>query len=143
MGHTNQDHENVAVGWAPPTIMAGEVGNAHPTHGVFNRFIGVKVYCRMKHRIQILILIILLVSLTSLLCNEPSHAEDKAEEEKKISVEKTEVIGVLERPAVIFPVRWKYPEGQPLKTLTTERSFKEEIFEFIDMETINQEGLWE
>ncbi len=70
------------------------------------------------------------------------HAEDK-EEEKKIMIEKTEVIGVLERPAVIFPVRWKYPKGQPAKTLTPERSFKEEIFELIDMETIRQEGLWE
>ena len=97
----------------------------------------------MKRRIHNIILIILLVSLISLLCNKPSYAEDKAEEEKKIAIEKTDVFGVLERPSVIFPVRWKYPEGQPLKTLTTERSFKEEIFEFIDMETINQEGLWE
>jgi len=97
----------------------------------------------MKYGIHILILTLLLVSLTSLLSNETSYAEDKAEEEKKITVEKTEVFGVLERPAVIFPVRWKYPEWQPLKTLPSDRSFKKEIFEFIDMETINQEGLWE
>ncbi len=96
---------------------------------------------RMKYRIDIIILTVLLVCLISLLC-KISYAEDK-EEEKKITIEKTEVIGVLERPAVIFPVRWKYPEGQPAKTLTPERSFKEEIFELIDLETIRQEGLWE
>ena len=97
----------------------------------------------MKHRIHNIILTICLIFLISLLCNETTYAEEKTEEDKKISVEKTQVFGVLERPAVIFPVRWKNPEGLPLKTIPSERSFKEEIFEFIDMETINQEGLWE
>lgn len=97
----------------------------------------------MKHRIHIIILTVLHIFLISSLCNELSYAEDKTEEEKKISVEKTQVFGVLEKPAVIFPVRWKYPEGVPLKTLPSDRSFKDEIFEFIDMEIINQEGLWE
>ena len=97
----------------------------------------------MKNRAHVFILTVWFVFLISLLSNETTYAEDKAEEEKKITVEKTEVFGVLERPAVIFPVRWKYPEWQPLKTLPSDRSFKKEIFEFIDMETINQEGLWE
>ncbi|OHE57314.1 MAG: hypothetical protein A2Z47_02985 [Thermodesulfovibrio sp. RBG_19FT_COMBO_42_12] len=97
----------------------------------------------MKHRIQIITQTILLVFLISFLSINTSYAEEKTEEDKKISVEKTQVFGVLERPAVIFPVRWKNPEGLPLKTIPSERSFKEEIFEFIDMETINQEGLWE
>jgi len=85
----------------------------------------------------------LFIFLICILCSGNSYAEDKTEEEKKISVEKTQVFGVLEKPAVIFPVRWKNPEGQPLKTLPYDRSFKEEIFEFIDMGIINQEGLWE
>ena len=91
---------------------------------------------------HIMMLTALLIVLISLLCNGTSYAEDK-EEEKKITIEKTEVLGVLERPAVIFPVRWKYPEGHAAKTVILERSFEEEIFEFIDMETIRQEDLWE
>jgi len=93
-------------------------------------------------KIHIMMLTALLIVLISLLCNSTSYAEDK-EEEKKITIEKTEVLGVLERPAVIFPVRWKYPEGHAAKTVILERSFEEEIFEFIDMETIRQEDLWE
>ena len=93
-------------------------------------------------KIHIIILTALLIVLISLLCNGTSYAEDK-EEEKKITIEKTEVLGVLERPAVIFPVRWKYPEEHAAKTMILKRSFKEEIFEFVDMETIRQEGLWE
>lgn len=85
-------------------------------------------------------LTVLLVFLISLLCNKISYAEDK--EDKKITIEKTEVVGVLEKPAVIFPVRWKNPEGQTAKALIPERSFKEEIFELMDMETIRQEGQW-
>lgn len=87
------------------------------------------------------IIILVIVTLISLTGNA-LHAEEK-EEEKKITIEKTEVLGVLERPAVIFPVRWKLPEGQPAKSVKLMRSFKEEIFEFIDMKTIRQEGLWE
>lgn len=92
--------------------------------------------CRVKI-IIILIMVILISFIGNIL-----YAEDK-EEEKKITIEKTEVLGVLERPAVIFPVRWKYPEGYAARTVILERSFKEEIFEFVDMETIRQEGLWE
>ena len=93
-------------------------------------------------KIHIIILTALLIVLISLLCNGTSYAEDK-EEEKKITIEKTEVLGVLERPAVIFPVRWKYHEGYAARTVILERRFEEEIFEFVDMETIRQEGLWE
>lgn len=96
----------------------------------------------MKEKITILTYTVLFAVLISLLCNTTSYAEDK-EEGKKIELEKTEVLGVLERPAVIFPVRWKYPEGNAAKTVIIGRSFKEEIFEFIDMETIKREGLWE
>ncbi len=67
------------------------------------------------------------------------HAEDNKEKEMKITIEKTAVIGVLEKPAVIFPIRWKLPEGQPARTITPERSFKREILEFTDTETIRQE----
>ncbi len=93
----------------------------------------------MKYIIHIIAVFVVFFSLS---CINTSYAEDK-EEEKKITIEKTEVLGVLERPAVIFPVRWKLPEGQPAKSVTLMRSFKEEIFEFIDMKTIRQEGLWE
>ena len=93
----------------------------------------------MKYIIHIIAVFVVFLSLSG---TNTSYAEDK-EEEKKITIEKTEVLGVLERPAVIFPVRWKSPEGQPAKSVTLMRSFKEEIFEFIDIETIRQEGLWE
>lgn len=93
----------------------------------------------MKYIIHIIAVFVVFLSLSGI---NTSYAEDK-EEEKKITIEKTEVLGVLERPAVIFPVRWKLPEGQPAKSVTLMRSFKEEIFEFIDMKTIRQEGLWE
>ena len=92
--------------------------------------------------IHIIILTATFIVLISLLCNNTSYAEDK-EEEKKITIEKTEVLGQLERPAVIFPVRWTYPEGRAAKTVILGRSFKEEIFELVDMETIKREGLWE
>lgn len=88
-----------------------------------------------------IILILIMVILISFIGNI-LYAEDK-EEEKKITIEKTEVLGQLERPAVIFPVRWTYPEGRAAKTVILGRSFKEEIFEFVDMETIRREGLWE
>lgn len=93
----------------------------------------------MKNLIQTIFLLVILICV---LCINTSYAEDK-EEEKKIIVEKTEILGVLERPAVIFPVRWKYPEGLMPGTLHSGRSFKKEILEFIDLETINEEGLWE
>ncbi len=98
--------------------------------GVRNAECGVKI-------IFILSVVILISFIGNIL-----YAEDK-EEEKKVTIEKTEVLGVLERPAVIFPVRWKYPEGNAGKTVIPGRSFKEEIFEFVDMETIKLEGLWE
>lgn len=94
------------------------------------------VECRVR-----IIIILLMVILISFMGNI-LYAEDK-EEEKKVTIEKTEVLGVLERPTVIFPVRWKYPEGHAAKTVILERSFREEIFEFVDIETIRQEGLWE
>ena len=93
-----------------------------------------------KCRVRI-VLILIMVILISFIGNI-LYAEDK-EEEKKITIEKTEVLGKLEQPAVIFPVRWTYPEGRAAKTVILGRSFKEEIFEFIDMETIKREGLWE
>ncbi len=97
-----------------------------------------RLYFRMKDGIHIIVMFIVLISF---LCINTSYAEEK-EADKKITIEKTEVLGVLEKPAVIFPVRWKNPEGKPAKTLTPERNFKDEIFEFIDMETIRQEGRW-
>jgi len=92
----------------------------------------------MKYIIHIIAVFVVFLSLSGI---NTSYAEDK-EEEKKITIEKTEVLGVLERPAVVFPVRWKSPEGHQAKSVTLMRSFKEEIFEFIDMKTISQEGRW-
>lgn len=99
----------------------------------------VSINCSLKIPVvawKTLILVLILFLFTGAVL----HAEDK-EEEKKITIEKTDVIGVLEKPAVIFPVRWKSPEGQPAKALTPERSFKKEIFELVDMDAIRQEGL--
>lgn len=68
------------------------------------------------------------------------YAETQKEEEKKIELEKIQILGVLERPSVIFPVRWKEPEAPGEKTYKLERSFKEEIFDFGDMDTIKKDN---
>ena len=99
--------------------------------------------CGMRNAEYITKTIIILMVITLISCTTNILFAEEKEEEKKITIEKTEVLGVLERPAVIFPVRWKSPEGQPAKSVTLMRSFKEEIFEFIDMKTIRQEGFWE
>ena len=90
---------------------------------------------------HIIILTALLIVLISLLCNGTSYAEDKRRKRRSR----------LKRPRCLefgtagsyFPVRWKYPEGYAARTVILERRFEEEIFEFVDMETIRQEGLWE
>lgn len=65
------------------------------------------------------------------------YAETQKEEEKKIELEKIQILGVLERPSVLFPVRWKDPEAPEEKMDKIERSFKEEIFDFGDVDSIN------
>ncbi len=64
------------------------------------------------------------------------YAEMQKEKEKKIELEKEEILGILERPNVVFPIRWKDPEGPEESLYKLQRSFKEEIFDFVDMETI-------
>ena len=82
-------------------------------------------------------IILLLAVAIIFLWGNTVYAEAKEEGERRIELEKTEIIGVLERPAAIFPVRWKDPEGPDEKTYTLKRSFKREIFEFVDMDSIN------
>ena len=48
----------------------------------------------------------------------------------------------MERPAVIFLYGGNILKDAA-RTVILERSFEEEIFELVDMETIRQEGLWE
>lgn len=62
------------------------------------------------------------------------YAEPQKEKDSKIQLEKEEIIGVLERPNVLFPVRWKDTEAPAEKSYELQRSFKEEIFDFVDME---------
>ncbi|HKZ57875.1 MAG: hypothetical protein A2Y48_03160 [Nitrospirae bacterium RIFCSPLOW2_12_42_9] len=66
------------------------------------------------------------------------YAEDN-KDENKIEFEKMEIIGVLERPAAIFPIRWKNPERPEEMTYELKRSFKEEIFDFLDMDAIEKQ----
>lgn len=94
---------------------------------------------RMR-KIYITALSALSIVLVLSLGNYISYAEEK-DEVKKIESEKTEVLGVLEKPAVVFPVRWKYPEGRTAKTVILERSFDAEIYEFVDMEKIAVAGI--
>ena len=61
-----------------------------------------------------------------------------AEKDKKIELEKEEIIGVLERPNVIFPIRWKDPDGPNEREYKLQRSFKEEIFDFVDMDSMKK-----
>jgi len=74
------------------------------------------------------------------LWGERVYAEPQKERDSKIQLEKEEILGVLERPNVLFPVRWKDTEAPQEKSYELQRSFKEEIFDFVDMEKI---GNWE
>lgn len=66
------------------------------------------------------------------------YAETQKEEEKKIELEKIQILGILERPSVLFPVRWKEPEAPEEKADKIERSFKEEIFDFGDVDNMGR-----
>ena len=60
------------------------------------------------------------------------------EKDRKIELEKEEIIGVLERPNVIFPIRWKDPDGTNERGYKLQRSFKEEISDFVDMDSMKK-----
>ncbi|MBI5406471.1 MAG: hypothetical protein HZA18_02090 [Nitrospirae bacterium] len=77
---------------------------------------------------------ILILSLWS----DRIYAEAQKEKDKRIELEKEEIVGILERPNVLFPIRWKDTEVPEERSYGLQRSFKEEIFEFVDMETIKR-----
>ena len=107
--------------------------------GKENRGETVKRECGVRsteYGLRIIVILVMLI-LTSFMGNI-LYAEVKGEGEKKIELEKTEIFGVLERPATIFPVRWKDPDGPEEKTYTLRRSFKREILEFVDMDSIDK-----
>lgn len=79
--------------------------------------------------------IFLCVFLLSLL-SDTVYAEPQKEKDSKIELEKEEIVGVLERPNVLFPIRWKDTEAPEEKPHGLQRSFKEEIFDFVDMEKL-------
>lgn len=66
------------------------------------------------------------------------YAEPQKEKDSKIQLEKEEILGILERPNVLFPIHWKDTEVPEEKSYKLQRSFKEEIFDFVDMETIKR-----
>lgn len=80
----------------------------------------------------ILLLSVLLLSLW----DNALYAEMEAQLEKKIELEKLQIFGVVERPNVVFPVRWKDPENPEERVYNFKRSFKEEIFDFVDVEDL-------
>ncbi len=66
------------------------------------------------------------------------YAEFPKEKDSKIELEKEEIVGVLERPNVIFPIRWKDTEAPEEQPRGLQRSFKEEIFDFVDRERMEK-----
>lgn len=83
-------------------------------------------------------LILILVScifLTLFLGGIPAYGTTKQinKKEETIKLEKEEIYGTLERPGVIFPVRWKSPEVIHERSYPLQRSFTEEIFEPLDL----------
>jgi len=66
------------------------------------------------------------------------YAEAQKEKDRRIELEKEEIVGILERPNVFFPIRWKETEAPEERPHELQRSFKEEIFDFVDMETIKR-----
>ena len=74
------------------------------------------------------------------LWSDTLFAEAQKQKDSKIELEKEDILGVLERPNVLFPIRWKDTEAPAEKSYELQRSFKEEIFDFVDRERI---GNWE
>ncbi len=72
------------------------------------------------------------------LWSDTLFAEAQKQKDSKIELEKEEILGVLERPNVLFPIRWKDTEAPTEKSYELQRSFKEEIFDFVDMERIKK-----
>lgn len=66
------------------------------------------------------------------------YAEAQKEKDRRIELEKEEIVGILERPNVFFPIRWKETEVPEERPHELQRSFKEEIFDFVDIETIKR-----
>jgi hypothetical protein len=66
------------------------------------------------------------------------YAEAQKEKDRRIELEKEEIVGILERPNVFFPIRWKETEAPEERPHKLQRSFKEEIFDFVDMERIKR-----
>lgn len=85
-----------------------------------------------KLRVVIVLSGIVILSLLSGIV----YAEEQKEEERKIELEKMQIFGVLERPNVIFPTRWKDPDAPEERIYKLKRSFKEEIMDFVDMDKI-------
>jgi len=70
------------------------------------------------------------------LWSDTLFAEAQKQKDSKIELEKEDILGVLERPNVLFPIRWKDTEAPAEKSYELQRSFKEEIFDFVDRERI-------
>jgi len=69
------------------------------------------------------------------------YADTQSEGERKIELEKIQILGVLERPKVLFPVRWKDPDPPKKEEDKIERGFREEIFDLWDVDTMVNEPM--
>ena len=87
-----------------------------------------------KLKMTVVLCGILILSLWS----DRIYAEAQKEKDRRIELEKEEIVGILERPNVLFPIRWKDTEVPEEKSYKLQRSFKEEIFDFVDMERIKR-----
>ncbi|MBI4714697.1 MAG: hypothetical protein HY760_01910 [Nitrospirae bacterium] len=65
----------------------------------------------------------------------PVWAEEPPPEEKKIRLEKVQIIGAVERPGTFYLVPWRAPDSQEKVNFEFSRDLKKEIFEFVDRES--------
>ncbi|MBI5199912.1 MAG: hypothetical protein HZA09_07865, partial [Nitrospirae bacterium] len=87
-----------------------------------------------RHKVPELVGMILFWTIFMIpLWGDTVSAETQGREGKKIELEKVQILGILERPNVLFPIGWKDPEGPHEAVYKLKKSFKEEIFDFVDM----------
>lgn len=90
------------------------------------------------YKIQKLILVVFISGLLGCCLHANTlHAADEApqQEENKveIEVEKQSIVVKIERPSLIFPLRWKDPDIPEEREYILKKDFSEEIKKIIDM----------
>jgi hypothetical protein len=64
--------------------------------------------------------------------NGTGFSEEAPEDANKITLEKVQIIGAVERPETFFNIPWRPPEAQEKVNFEFSRDFKKEIFQFLD-----------